>query len=114
MSNPQVRSTAPAADGDGAKVWVVHRDDNVGTVVGADVPEAGPVPLAGAAQGRVDVSEPVPYGHKVALRQLAAGEEIIKYGVAVGRLSGPVAAGRHVHVHNLESQRGRGDLAGPR
>ncbi|HTJ98959.1 MAG TPA: UxaA family hydrolase [Bordetella sp.] len=113
MSKPQVPSTAPATDGGDAKIWVVHRDDNVGTVVGGDVLAAGPVPLAGSGQGRVDVAEPVPYGHKVALRQLAAGEEIIKYGVAVGRLSGAVAAGRHVHVHNLESQRGRGDLAGP-
>ncbi|OZI66807.1 UxaA family hydrolase [Bordetella genomosp. 11] len=93
-----------------AKVWVVHRDDNVGTVVGGDIRERGPVPLAGSGQGMVDVCEPVPYGHKVALRPLDAGQEIVKYGVAVGRLSSAVAAGRHVHVHNLESQRGRGDL----
>ncbi|ARP81924.1 hypothetical protein CAL12_14605 [Bordetella genomosp. 8] len=93
-----------------AKIWVVHRDDNVGTVVGADVLAAASVQLAGCVQGMVDVAEPVPYGHKIALRALDAGQEIVKYGVVVGRLSEAVAAGHHVHVHNLESQRGRGDL----
>ncbi|OZI18898.1 hypothetical protein CAL26_14560 [Bordetella genomosp. 9] len=97
-----------------AKIWVVHRDDNVGTVVGADIPAAAPVPLAGCVQGAVEVAEPVPYGHKIALRALQAGQEVVKYGVVVGRLSEAVAAGRHVHVHNLESQRGRGDLAAAR
>ena len=119
MSNPQSKpGDAGEAMGSSAdapvsspKIWVVHPDDNVGTVVGGDISGIGTVPMAGAGSGVVDVRDPVPYGHKVALRALAAGDEIIKYGVPVGRLSAAAGQGRHVHVHNLESQRGRGDLA---
>lgn len=103
-SSAEVRTASP-------KIWVVHPDDNVGTVVGGDIQGSGSVPMAGSGRGFVDVRDPVPYGHKVALRALAAGEEIIKYGVPVGRLSAAVGLGHHVHVQNLESQRGRGDLA---
>jgi altronate dehydratase small subunit len=94
-----------------AKVWVIHRDDNVGTVVGGDIAASAAVAVAGVMQGTVPVAEPVPYGHKVALRALAAGEPVIKYGVVVGSMTRAVCAGGHVHVHNAESLRGRGDLA---
>jgi altronate dehydratase small subunit len=95
----------------GEKIWVIHRDDNVGTVVGADARPGVDVPVAGVVQGSLAVIEQVPYGHKVALRALAAGEPVVKYGVVVGSMSRAVPAGGHVHVHNAESLRGRGDLA---
>ncbi len=43
----------------------------------------------------------VPPGHKVALRDLAAGELVRKYGHVIGTASTPVRAGEHVHTHNL-------------
>jgi altronate dehydratase small subunit len=36
---------------------------------------------------------------------------IHKYGQMIGRASAAIAAGEHVHVHNVEGVRGRGDLA---
>jgi len=45
----------------------------------------------------------VPAGHKIALRDLAAGARVRKYGETIGRATRPIAAGEHVHVHNLET-----------
>ena len=59
---------------------------------------------------RVIVSSRVPFGHKVALREIAPNEAVLKYGEAIGLAAGAIAAGEHVHTHNVESQRGRGDL----
>ncbi len=57
-------------------------------------------------------SEAIPFGHKLALVALAQGQAIIKYGQAIGLAMASIAEGGHVHVHNVESQRGRGDLGG--
>ena len=53
--------------------------------------------------------EAVPAGHKIALRAIATGEAVVKYGAEIGVASQPIAAGEYVHVHNLESTRLRGD-----
>ena len=52
----------------------------------------------------------VPYGHKIALRDIAPGEHIMKYGECIGAASHPISKGDYVHVHNLDALRGRGDL----
>ena len=62
-------------------------------------------------EGRtVTVAEPIAPGHKVALRTIRAGEAVIKYGSPIGLASADIAAGAHVHTHNVASSRGRGDL----
>jgi hypothetical protein len=58
----------------------------------------------------ITIAEPISSGHKVALRALAAGEAVIKYGSPIGLASMDIAPGTHVHTHNLSSSRGRGDL----
>jgi altronate hydrolase len=50
------------------------------------------------------VLEDVPYGHKIALRDLEAGAEVRKFGWPIGALTAPVRAGEHVHSHNLATQ----------
>jgi altronate dehydratase small subunit len=57
------------------------------------------------------VCEPIPSGHKVAIAPIASGDAVIKYGNAIGTASSNIAPGEHVHVHNVASNRGRGDLA---
>jgi hypothetical protein len=42
-------------------------------------------------------------GHKVARRDLAPGEKIVRYGAIIGTATAPIAAGAHIHTHNLES-----------
>jgi len=47
--------------------------------------------------------ETIPRGHKIALRDIASGEAILKYGRPIGRATARVAAGAWVHSHNLAS-----------
>lgn len=47
----------------------------------------------------------VPIGHKVALKDIAAGDTAIKYGEDIGRFVAGVEKGGHVHVHNLKTKR---------
>ncbi len=86
---------------------VISAADNVATAL--EALEPGQVIRAGAAT--VQVSEAIPRGHKIALCAIEAGAVIVKYGSAIGHASTGIAAGAHVHVHNVASDRGRGDLA---
>lgn len=58
----------------------------------------------------ITVHGDVPYGHKIALVDIAPGEHIMKYGECIGAASHPISKGDYVHVHNLDALRGRGDL----
>jgi altronate dehydratase len=95
---------------------VISARDNVATAL--EALEAGRVLDVEAA--RVTVAEPIPRGHKIALRTIRAGDEVIKYGSAIGTATADIAPGAHVHTHNVASDRGRGDraedarVAGPR
>ena len=50
-------------------------------------------------------TQDIPLGHKLALRDFAVGETVIKYGCEIGRTVQPIKAGEHVHVHNLKTKR---------
>lgn len=47
----------------------------------------------------------VPIGHKVALKDLRAGDTVIKYGEDVGRMVADAPKGTHVHTHNMKTKR---------
>ena len=49
--------------------------------------------------------QPIPIGHKIALKNLAVGDRAIKYGIAIGKVVEPVTAGEHAHVHNIKTKR---------
>ena len=53
----------------------------------------------------VVAKQPIPIGHKVALKDLEAGDTAIKYGEDIGRIIAYVPKGGHVHVHNLKTKR---------
>lgn len=53
----------------------------------------------------VTVGEAIPLGHKVALFDVAQGRDVIEYGERIGRATQAIAAGAHVHVHNIKSVR---------
>ena len=46
-------------------------------------------------------SADIPAGHKVALRDIAAGENVIKYGYPIGHATAPIKTGEWVHTQNL-------------
>lgn len=52
----------------------------------------------------------IPYGHKIAIQDIKKGEIIVKYGEEIGMASQNIRKGEYVHIHNLDSMRGRGDL----
>jgi len=62
---------------------------------------------AAVGERRVEVTllEKVPFGHKYALRDIAAGEEVLKYGLPIGKALEDIRAGAWVHVHNCRSDR---------
>ncbi len=87
---------------------VLDRRDNVATLI--DTGSAGDrCTLQGEAEGTATLAQDVPFGHKMCVRPAAAGEAIVKYGQVIGHASRVIAVGEHVHVHNVESARGRGD-----
>jgi (2R)-sulfolactate sulfo-lyase subunit alpha len=47
----------------------------------------------------------IPLGHKIAVNDIPAGGDIIKYGVKIGLAREAIAAGDYVHVHNIRSAR---------
>ena len=85
---------------------IISARDNVATAL--ETLEAGRRVTLGEIE--LTVSERIPHGHKVALVAIAAGQPVIKYGSPIGLASVDIGAGAHVHVHNVASSRGRGDL----
>src|ERR1700730_12062525 len=75
----------------------LHPSDNVAI---ARVPLAAGQQLA--LDGiRITVTEPVPAGHKVALRVIPTGNDVRRYGQVIGRARVRIEAGQHVHTHNV-------------
>lgn len=89
----------------------IAEEDNVATLLyGFDKGASIVVKDAGGNEWRVESAHSIPTGHKVALKEITAGEHVVKYGAVIGVASQDICPGEHVHVHNLESTRGRGDL----
>ncbi len=67
--------------------------------------EVGVVTLEGQSVRQIALVTDVPLGHKVAMQPLAPKQHVSEYGRAIGYASAPIAAGEHVHVHNIKSLR---------
>jgi (2R)-sulfolactate sulfo-lyase subunit alpha len=87
---------------------VHHPDDNVGVVVVEGL-TAGTEMLCVVTHDdsdfRLTAKADIPIGHKVALKDLKAGDTIVKYGEDIGRMVGDAGKGGHVHTHNLKTKR---------
>ncbi|MDE7297437.1 MAG: altronate dehydratase family protein [Lachnospiraceae bacterium] len=51
----------------------------------------------------VTLAEDIEKGHKFALREIKCGEQVVKYGEVIGRATADIAAGCHVHSHNMST-----------
>jgi hypothetical protein len=85
----------------------MHAGDDVAVAVrplaaGEHVTVGGP-----GEPRKLVVRQPIASGHKFALRAMPAETHVRKFGEVIGKLTTPVEAGEHVHVHNLISLRGR-------
>ena len=92
------------------KTLLLHPNDNTVTAL-ADLPAGTTVTLGG------DTSEPlsirlrqaVPYAHKFARGFIPKGSDIKKYGEVMGIAVFDIEPGDHVHVHNVEGKRAKGE-----
>jgi len=81
------------------RVLILSPGDNVMVAV-AEI-EAGE---SLAVEGRrLKTAVRLPMGHKLARRNIRAGEKILKYGTSIGSATRDIAAGEHVHTHNMKS-----------
>jgi (2R)-sulfolactate sulfo-lyase subunit alpha len=89
--------------------FVVHEDgDSVGTIVVEGVTAEQSMTGWVMEQDKlmeVRTKSDIPIGHKVALKALAVGDTVIKYGVDIGKVVAPISAGEHLHVHNVKTKR---------
>ncbi len=53
----------------------------------------------------VQAQQDIPIGHKVALKDMAVGDTVWKYGIDMGKVVAPVQTGQHAHVHNIKTKR---------
>ena len=86
---------------------VISDRDNVATALQALHPGL----VLNVAGRTVVVRDAIAPGHKVALITIPEGEPVVKYGSPIGTATREIPAGAHVHIHNVVSSRGRGDLA---
>jgi len=93
-----MEKTARAANTD-RRLLLLSEKDNVCVAVAAIEP--GERVLFGGKP--IEVLTRIPLGHKLAVRAIAEGETVVKYGVSIGLATRAIAAGEHVHTHNLKS-----------
>jgi len=77
--------------------------DNVATMI--DKAERGEdvEVVIGGRRIIITAEDEIPFGHKIALKDIKEGEKVIKYGEPIGRAAKDIRKGEHVHVHNLKS-----------
>ena len=53
----------------------------------------------------LEARQDIPIGHKVALKDMAVGDTVVKYGIDMGKVVSPIKKGEHAHVHNIKTKR---------
>jgi altronate dehydratase small subunit len=92
------------------KAIVLNSKDNVATAL-ADLAAGDTVALeVDKKPVSVKLVNAIQFGHKFSLVDIKAGSSILKYGEEIGEATKDIKVGEHVHVHNVASKRGRGDV----
>jgi hypothetical protein len=87
-------------------VLAIKPDDDVAVAL-RDLPSGATRVRTGDTIESLELREAIQIGHKAARRALPRGTPIRKYGAVIGEATDDIAAGAHVHVHNLRSLRAR-------
>jgi altronate dehydratase small subunit len=85
-----------------ARGFQVKVEDNVATLL-EDAVAGDRIEVLGAAPSVLELREAVLLGHKTALREIPAGEAVIKFGVSIGVATHPIRPGEWVHLQNCGS-----------
>lgn len=80
-------------------VLKVHPEDSVAVAI-RPLSKGEVVEVAGL---QIPVATDIPAGHKFALKALAKGEKVIKYGAPIGYAVTDIACGEHVHAANIKT-----------
>jgi (2R)-sulfolactate sulfo-lyase subunit alpha len=107
MSQIEAQAGEHIRAGESAPKFLIHNEGDAVAVAVQDVEpgEAHAIYMDSDRAVTIRVTEAIPLGHKVALVDLGEGDEVIEYSVRIGVTRQPVAAGQHVHVHNIRSAR---------
>jgi altronate hydrolase len=81
----------------------LHASDNV-AIARVTLPPGQLIVVPGA---EVTLRESVPAGHKLSLRLIPAGAELVRYGQIIGRALHAIEPGSHVHIHNVGFEEGQ-------
>ena len=93
-------SDAPARE---APLWLwLHQEDNVAMAL-SDFSPGDTITVEGT---QIKFADAVAYGHKFAVKRVAANEPVIKFAETIGVAKRDIDVGEHVHVHNIKSLRG--------
>lgn len=89
--------------------FLVHdKDDSVGVAV-VETIKAGMAVTGYKMDTNEEINltalSDIPLGHKIALKDLAVGDTIIKYDQDMGKVVAPIQVGDHAHVHNIKTKR---------
>ncbi|PLS04890.1 UxaA family hydrolase [Neobacillus cucumis] len=88
---------------------VMHPKDNVVTVL-RDIKKGEQICFMVQTEiYQIKSIQDLTFGHKMAFKTIQIGEIVYKYGESIGRATEHISIGEHVHVHNMEGIRGRGD-----
>ena len=94
------------------KAIVLSPKDNVATAL-ADLKAGDTLELeVGGETKEVRLTTDIPFGHKFSLSKIEPDSPVIKYGEIIGVSTATIKPGDYVHIHNVVSRRGRGDLEG--
>lgn len=79
---------------------VIHRDDTVFVAL-KDFKKGEEVEVNGF---RVTIKDDIKFGHKVAIKTINSGDDVIKYGYSIGKATEGIEPGDWVHTHNVKTK----------
>jgi len=83
------------------RAFHIQSQDNVATLLDDAAP--GSIEVIGATRAEIIALEKISRGHKIALRDIAADDAVIKFGARIGHATKAIKPGAWVHLHNLAS-----------
>lgn len=91
----------PSDNGDVLDAIVISDSDNIAVCL-RDIDADSEISIRrGQDSFTLAAIDPIPRGHKIAVRQIAEGDKVLKYGEVIGQASQHIGIGNHVHVHNV-------------
>jgi altronate dehydratase small subunit len=98
-----VEQSGPEANMASKRMLIIHSGDNVGVVL-ENVDKGGEVVFQDV---NIIAQEDIEFAHKISLKDITVGEEIIKYGDSIGYALKDIKKGECIHTHNMDCDRAR-------